>query len=108
MLLPPMVKLSICWRSLDATCFMASLFVTKMVVATALKVNQKGIRKPPKTAATTCRTMAKTIHMFKVKNGILLTMNPGEHTGWTICDAGRMAQAQISDVSIARTVRPAE
>ena len=33
-------------------------------------------------------------------------MNPTEHTGWTTVDAGRMMQAQISAVIIARAMAP--
>ena len=46
------------------------------------------------------------MEVFRVKNGILLTMNPAEHTGWMIVDAGRMTQAKISEVIITRTVPP--
>ena len=45
---------------------------------------------------------------FNVKNGIWLTMNPVEQTGWVIVDPGPLTQAQISDVIIARTVMPPE
>ena len=37
---------------------------------------------------------------------ILLTMNPTEHTGWIIVDAGFMTQAQISAITMARAVVP--
>ena len=43
-----------------------------------------------------------------MKNGILLTINPAEHTGLTNVDAGRMTQAQISEMVIARAVMPPE
>ena len=35
-------------------------------------------------------------------------MNPWEQTGWVIVDAGRMTQAQISQVTIAKAVMPPE
>ena len=104
---PPMVKLSICCRSRNATWALAPLFVTKMVVITALMINQNGARNPKKTIATVCTTIIMTIDKLRVKNGITLTTSPTEHTGWIIVnDAGRMAQAQISAVTIARAVAP--
>ena len=54
---------------------------------------------------TVLTTMTMTMDILRVKNGIVLTMNPTEHTGgWIIVDAGRMMQAQISAVTIARAV----
>ena len=49
-----------------------------------------------------------TTEKFRVKNGMLLTMNPTEHTGWIVVDvdAGRLMKAQISAVTIARAVTP--
>ena len=53
-----------------------------------------------------CITNIKTIEKLRLKNGILLTMNQTEHTGWIIVDVGRMTQATISVVTIARAVAP--
>ena len=53
-----------------------------------------------------CITNIKTIEKLRLKNGILLTMNPTEHTGWIIVDVWRMTQATISVVTIARAVAP--
>ena len=49
-----------------------------------------------------------TTEKLRVKNGILLTINPTEHTGWIVVDvdAGRKMKAQISAVTIARAVTP--
>ena len=55
---------------------------------------------------TVCKTKLRTIEKLRVKNGILLTMNPTEHTGWIVVDAGRMIKAQISADTIARAVTP--
>ena len=48
--------------------------------------------------------MIRAKEKLRVKNGILLTMNPTEHTGWIIVDTGRMTQAHISAVTMARAV----
>ena len=103
-MLPPMVKLSICCRSRVATWALAPLFVTKMVVSTALIFNQNGASISKKTHVTVCTTKLRTMEKLRVKNGILLTMNPTEHTGWIIVDAGRLMQAQISAVTMVRAV----
>ena len=103
-LLPPMVKLSICCRSRVATWALAPLFVTKIVVSTALIFNQNGASISKKTHVTVCTTKLRTMEKLRVKNGILLTMNPTEHTGLIIVDAGRLMQAQISAVTMARAV----
>ena len=105
-LFPPMVKLSICCHIRVATWALAPLFVTKMLVSTALIINQNGAWNPKKVAVTACTTKLRTMEEFRVKNGILLTMNPTEHTGWIIVDAGRLMKAQISAVTMARTVAP--
>ena len=102
-----MVKLSICCRIRVATWALAPLFVTKMVVITTLILNQNGARNSKKPIvvavdATNIRTMEK----LRVKNGMLFTTNPTEHTGWIIVDAGLMNQAQISAVTMAWTVAP--
>ena len=55
-------------------------------------------------SATARTIIPKTMDMFKVKNGIWLTMNPGEHSGWVIVDPGPLTQAEISYVTIARAV----
>ena len=53
--------------------------------------------------------MIRTMEKLRVKKGMLLTMNPGEHTGWIIVvDAGLTMRAQISAVTIARAVMPWE
>ena len=58
-----------------------------------------------KKTVAVCTTNIRTMDKLRVKNGILLTTNPTEHTGgWIIVDAGRMRQAQISAVTIARAV----
>ena len=41
-----------------------------------------------------------------MKNKIWLRTDPTEHTGWIVVDAGRMTQAQISAVTMARAVTP--
>ena len=80
-----------------------------MAVTSALIFSQKGTsRNSKKTPTTTCTTIAKTMEKLRLKNGKLLTMNPREHTGWTIVDAGRITQAQISEVIIVRAVVQAE
>ena len=89
-LFPPMLKLSICCRSRVATCALAPLFVTKMHVRNALRLNQNANWYSNKTIVTVCKTMIRTKEKLRVKNGILLTMNPTEHTGWIIVDAGRL------------------
>ena len=55
---------------------------------------------------TVLTTKIMTMDILRVKNGILLTMTPIEHTGWIIVDAGRMMEAQISAVTMARAVAP--
>ena len=104
-LLPPMVKLSICCRSLVATCFLAPLFVARIIATTILMCNQNGWTNPKKTPETICPTIPKTMEKFRLKNGILLTMKPTEQTGWMIVEAGRMTRAQISEVTIAKAAR---
>ena len=79
-----------------------------MAVITTLLINQKGTTRPKKIFVTTRTTIARTMEVFSVKNGILLTVNPAEHTGLTNVDAGRMTQAQISEMVIARAVMPPE
>ena len=106
MLLPPMVKLSNCCRSLVATWALAPLFVTKMLVITTLRLNQNGARNSKKIIVVDCTTKTRTMEKLRVKNGILLTMNPTEHTGLIIVDAGRMMQAQISAVTMASAMAP--
>ena len=69
---------------------------------------QKGRKNSKKKVATTRTTIDKTMGKLRLKNGKLLTMNPWEHTGWTIVDAGGMTQAKISEVIIARAVVQAE
>ena len=108
MLLPPMVKVSICCRSREATCFLAPLFVAKIVATSTLACNQNGTRNLKKTAVTSCTTISKTIEKLRLKNGMLLTMNPAEQTGWIIVEAGRMICAQISEMTIAKAVTPLE
>ena len=104
---PLMVNVSICCRRRDATWALASLFVAKMVVISKLKVCQEGRRKPKK-SVTKCTTIAKTMEKLRVKNGILLTMKPGEQTGLIIDAGGRKTWAQISEVNIATAVMPQE
>ena len=106
-MLPPMVKVSIRWRIRCATWALAPWLVTKIVV-TIVVGNQRGAPKSMKTYATTFTTIPKTMDMFSVKNGIWLTINAWEQTGWIIVDAGFMIQAQISQVTIARAVIPTE
>ena len=102
-----MVKVSICCRRRVATCFLAPWLVTRIAIRIALKYNQKGLpRNLKKTPVTTCTTSAKTIEMLRLKNGIVLTIKPAEHTGRVIVDAGRMIQAQSSEVIITKTVTP--
>ena len=79
-----------------------------MVVISPLIINQNGKTNSRKTPVTSCTTMIRTMERLRVKNGILLTTNPAEHTGWIIVDAGRMMRAQISAVTIARAVMPLE
>ena len=83
-----MVKLSIRCRIRDATWALAPLFVTKMVVITALTFNQGGEENSKKTIVTVCTTITRTMDRLRVKNGILLTTNPTEHTAgcWMIVD----------------------
>ena len=76
--------------ALVATWALAPLFVTKMVEITTLIFNQNGAKNPKKSIVTE----------------MLLMMNPTEHTGWIIVDAGLMNQAQISAVTMAWTVAP--
>ena len=45
---------------------------------------------------------------LRLKNGMLLVMNPAEHTGWMIVEAGRITSAQISEMTIATAVTPVE
>ena len=52
--------------------------------------------------------LPRTIEKFRVRNGIVLTMNPAEQTGSVIVDAGRMTRTQISEVTIVRAVMPLE
>ena len=103
-----MVKVSICCRSLVATCFLAPLFVARIVATITLVCNQNGTRNSKKTAVTSCTTIPKTMLKLRLKNGMLLTMNPAEHTGWIIVEAGRFTSAQISDMTIAEAVTPEE
>ena len=99
-----MVMVSICCLSLDARCFLAILFVTKIAVSSTLICNQKSKSKSKKTPVTACTTIPRTIEKLRVKKGMVLTMKPAEQTGWVIVDAGRMTRAQISEVTIARAV----
>ena len=46
-----------------------------------LHLNQNGRRNPKKTPVTTCTTMIRKMEKLRVKNGMLLTMNPEEQTG---------------------------
>ena len=78
----------------------------KIVVSTTLAFNQNGARNSKKTTVTFCTTKIRTMEKLRVKNGIWLTMNSTEHTGWIIVDAGLMNQAQTSAVTMARTVAP--
>ena len=105
-MLPPIVKLSICCRIRNATCALAPLLVTKMIVITALIYNQKGPRNSKKTIVTVFPIKTRAMEKLRVKNEIWLTMNPTEHTGWIIVDAGRMTQAHISAITMARAVAP--
>ena len=77
-----------------------------MLVISTLALNQNGCLISKKTHVTVCKTKLRTIEKLRVKNGILLTMNPTEHTGGIVVDAGRMMKAQISAVTIASTVTP--
>ena len=108
MLLPPMVKVSICCRTREATCFLAPLFVANIVAKSTVMYTQKGWINSKKTPVTTCPTNAKNMEKLRLKNGMLLTMNPAEQTGWMIVEAGRMTRAQISEVIIAMAARPLE
>ena len=103
---PPTVKLSICCRSRNATWALAPLFVTKMHGTNALIFNHTGDENSKTTHATVCTTIIMTMEQLRVKKGIWLTMNPTEHTGWMIVEVGRMMQAQISAVTIARAMAP--
>ena len=101
-----MLKLSICCRSRNATWALAPSFVTKMVVSTTLIFNQNGARNSKKPIVTVDATKIRTMEKLRVKNGILFTTNPTEHTGWIIVDAGFMTQAQIPAITMARAVAP--
>ena len=107
-LFPPMVMVSICCCSLDATWFLAILFVSKMAVSSAQICNQMSKSKSKKKPVTACTTIPRTMEKFRVRNGIVLTMNPGEQMGWLIVDAGPMTRTQISEVTIVRAVMPLE
>ena len=50
----------------------------------ALLRNQRGTGKSKNTPVTNCTTIPKTMEKLRLKNGILLTMNPAEQTGWMI------------------------
>ena len=84
---------------------MAFLFVTRIAVTIKPCRNQCGARMLKKTP-TICTTIAKTMERLIVKNGILLTINPGTHMDWALAEAGRKSQAQTSEVSMARAVAP--
>ena len=102
-----MVKVSICCRRRVATCFLAPWLVTRIAIRIALMYNQKGLpRKSKKTPVTTFTSPAKTIEILRLKNGIVLTIKPAEQMGRIIVDAGRMIQAQSSEVNITRMVTP--
>ena len=75
-----------------------------MVVSTTLIFNQNGARNSKKPIVTVDATKIRTMEKLRVKNGILFTTNPTEHTGWIIVDAGRLMKAQISAVTMARAV----
>jgi len=103
-----MVKVSICCRTREATCFLAPLFVARIVTKSTVMCSQKGWINSKKTPVTICPTNAKTMEKLRLKNGMLLTMNPGEQTGWVIVEEGCIIRAQISQMIIAKAARPLE
>jgi len=112
----PIVTTSKYWRSLNAMCFLASLFVARIAIS-----NNDGICKTKISGLNALKNLAKTcrvtwspktnaIEELRLKNGMLLTMKEGEHrvTGFPAVDAfaGRIIRAQTSAAIIEPAVIP--